>query len=228
MLPSLSIIVPAYNEEDSLVHTVLVAEEELRDHVADPLEWILVDDGSTDGTWSEMNNLLNAMSGVIPLKHLTNRGLGAAVWTGMARATAEWCTWMPADGQFKACALVDMIDHVNYSDLVLLMREERKRSWQRQILSLGFYGWIRVMLGFNIYGFSGIFLVRRDIVQGIPLHSATAVQNYVVAIHCQKNGYRIRQTYTVVQPRISGQSKVANLSTILKSFYDIVRLRLVV
>lgn len=227
MIPSLSIIVPAYNEEANVGRTVLAAEAVLRNHVAGRLEWILVDDGSTDGTWSEITALANSMPDVIPLKHVTNRGLGAAVWTGMAQASSKWCTWMPADGQFEAQSFVDMVRLADESDIVLLMRAENRRGRWRRILTLAFYGWMRVMFGFDPYGFSGIYLVRQQIIRDLPLCGTTAVQNYAVAIHCQRDGYRIRQTHTVIQPRMSGKSKVANLPTMLKILYEIILFRFV-
>jgi glycosyltransferase involved in cell wall biosynthesis len=113
------IIVPAYNEESNLTRTVLTAEARLRNQVAGRLEWVLVDDGSTDRTWSEITNLAHSIPNVISLRHIINRGLGAAIWTGMAQASSEWCTWMPADGQFAPQSYVDMVRLANESDLVL-------------------------------------------------------------------------------------------------------------
>jgi glycosyltransferase involved in cell wall biosynthesis len=225
MISSLSIVVPAYNEEANLASTVLAANEVLQNRAAEQLEWILVDDGSADGTWSEAQRLVDTVAGVVPLRHQENRGLGAAIWTGMAHASGDWCTWMPADGQFDPQAFVDMAHLADGADLVLLMRDEGRRAWWRQILTAAFYGWIRVMLGFDPYGYSGIFLVRREFVQAIPLHSTTGMQNYAVAIHCQRRKGRIRQTRTVVRLRLSGRSKVANLPTMLRTFVDIIRFR---
>lgn len=228
MISHLSIVVPAYDEEASLARTVLAADDELRDRVAEKIEWILVDDGSTDGTWSEVERLVSMMKGAVSVRHQVNRGLGAAIWTGMSRASGEWCTWMPADGQFVPQAFVDMAQMTDRADLVLLMREEGKRKWWRQILTIGFYGWMRVMLGFDPYGYSGVFLVRRELVLDIPLHSTTGMQNYAIAIYGQRRGGRVRQVRTVIRPRLSGRSKVTNLTTMIKTFVDIIRFRLAV
>lgn len=220
----LSIVIPAYNEESNLARTVLAAEAVLKNRAAEQLEWILVDDGSTDSTWSEITNLADSMPNVIPLKHTTNRGLGAAIWTGMAQASSEWCTWMPADGQFDPQSYVDMVRLADESDLVLLMRDKDDRAWQRRILTMMMYGLMRIVLGFDPYGYSGVFLVRGRILQDVPLYGTTGVQNFAVVLHCQKNEYRIQQTCTVIQPRMSGKSKVSNVPTMLKVFYDIMKL----
>jgi hypothetical protein len=114
------------------------------------------------------------------------------------------------------------------SDLVLLMRDEKGRGQRRQLLTLALYGWMRIMFGFDPYGFSGIYLIRRRILQDISSSGTTAVQNYAVAIHCQKHGYRIRQTRAAMRPRMSGNSKVANFPTMLKTLYELFRLRAII
>lgn len=224
MISSLSLVIPAYNEEANLAQTILAAEPVLRNHVAKQLEWLLVDDGSSDGTWAEMADLAKSMSGIVPLQHQWNRGLGAAIWTGMKEASMTWCTWMPADGQIDPQSYADMVELAGESDVVLLMREEAKRPFWRQILTLILYGSLRLLFGFDPYGFSGVYLVPKEILSGIPACSTTAVQNYAVAIHCHKNGYRIQQVRTAIRPRLSGKSKVANLPTMVKVLYDLLRL----
>jgi glycosyltransferase involved in cell wall biosynthesis len=222
---SLSIVVPAYNEEANLASTVSALEDVLLQHSIGPLEWLLVDDGSVDGTYAEITALAGRLTGAVPLQHPANQGLGAAIWTGMTRASGEWCTWMPADGQIDPQSIVDMVQIADKADVILLMRDETERGRGRQLLTLGFYGWMRVMFGFDPYGFSGIYLARRQIVQGLPSYGATAVQNYAVAIYGKKHGYRIAQVHTVIRPRLSGRSKVANLPTMIKTLSEIFVLR---
>lgn len=225
MKPALSIAIPAYNEALNLAHTVLAAEQVLSPLVPEGIEWVLVDDGSADGTWAEMLRLAQEIENVVPVQHARNLGLGAAIHTGLTHASGEWCTWMPADGQFSPQAFADMLDKSSWSAPVLMMRNERRRSWLRQLLSLVLNGLIRFLLGVDVYGYSGIFLVRRSLIHDLPLYSKTSVQNYMVVIQCQKKGAHFSQVSTDVQPRLSGTSKVANLRTIFKIMYDIARLR---
>lgn len=225
MVSSLSVIVPAFNEASNLARTILAADPILRGCVSGRLEWIWVDDGSTDGTWSEMLDLAHAIPNVTPLQHKMNRGLGAAIWTGISQASAEWCTWMPADGQFDPQAFVEMLSLAGQADAVLMIRQESTRSWQRQAISFFFSAWVWIVLGIREEGYSGIFLAHRDFIQRIPLYSTTSIQNYMVVWTCRKDRCVVRRTHTAVQPRLSGQSKVANLRTILKILGDVAKLR---
>src|SRR5438270_1968577 len=77
--PSLAVIVPAYNERD----TIQEALRRVRALDAD-VELIVVDDASTDGT----RELLEAESGLILVKHPENRGKGASIRSGLERVSA--------------------------------------------------------------------------------------------------------------------------------------------
>jgi len=224
-LSSLSVIIPAYNEEANLAPTLLAAKSALHPHLTGKLEWILVDDGSQDGTWQEITRMAQSDSNVIPIKHSTNQGLGVAVWSGLTHADCEWCTWTPADGQIDPQALADMIQLANKAELVMLMREESKRAWGRRVLTLGLDGLMRLFLGFDVYGYSGVFLVRRQLLQDARLRCTTGLQNVAIVLHCQKKGCRTLHAHTVLNSRMSGKSKVTNLPTMIKTFYEAIKFR---
>jgi glycosyltransferase involved in cell wall biosynthesis len=91
----LAVIIPAYNEGGtvaSVVKTVL----------AQPLvrEVIVVDDGSRDGTWAALQPLAQAEARVRLFQHAANRGKGAALRTGFAKATAPIVIVQDADLEY--------------------------------------------------------------------------------------------------------------------------------
>lgn len=225
MLDSLSLVVPAYNEQTNLLPTVREAEAVLRPVVA-IRQWVLVDDGSTDGTPAEIASLVESVPGAVTVRHERRRGLGAALWAGVGRATEEWVTWLPGDGQIKPHAIQEMSALAGPCDLIMLMREEARRDLDRRVITLGMYGLVRLLLGFDPYGFSGVFMARRSLLAGLPLKSSTGVQNYAVVMHGRRQGARVAQVRTVIQPRRSGRSKVANARTTLTVLADILKLRL--
>ncbi|MEK7102802.1 MAG: dolichyl-phosphate beta-glucosyltransferase [Patescibacteria group bacterium] len=91
----LSVIIPAYNEESTIQSTVIAVADYLRAFVPDS-EIIVVDDGSTD----ETKSIIRSLSLEIPLGsivHITNKGKGAAVHTGMKAAKGERILFVDAD-----------------------------------------------------------------------------------------------------------------------------------
>ncbi len=90
--PAISAVIPAYNEAERLggVAAVLRCVPELS-------EIILVDDGSSDNTWAEIQQAASADSRVRGVQHPVNRGKGAALFTGAREAQSEVLLLLDAD-----------------------------------------------------------------------------------------------------------------------------------
>jgi len=105
MTKTLSIIIPAYNEEESIGATLEQTLESLADiakaAALASVEVIVVNDGSSDATRERVKQCverLGADSAVELVEHPVNRGYGAAIKTGFAAARGELLGFMDADG----------------------------------------------------------------------------------------------------------------------------------
>ena len=106
MASMLSIIIPAYNEEESisstLEQTLNAIPEILRIGQLDKIEIIVVNDGSGDSTAEEVNSFLDRRNEANPqirlVQHEINQGYGAAIKTGFAAAQGDLLGFMDADG----------------------------------------------------------------------------------------------------------------------------------
>ncbi len=109
-----SIIVPAYNEEEGISATLadirLAMSHRPMEH-----EIIVVDDGSTDGT----ANAAQRQEGVRLIQHHTNRGYGAALKTGIRQARYDWIAIIDADGTYPPEALPSLLDEIDQCDMVV-------------------------------------------------------------------------------------------------------------
>ncbi|MGQ9889346.1 MAG: glycosyltransferase family 2 protein [Aggregatilineales bacterium] len=97
----LSIVMPAYNEEDGVgqvIERVLAVEPALRDAGLDGLELIVVDDCSRDRTAEIVRSY--ADRGVILIQHKVNRNYGGALKTGFRYAQGDYLAFMDADGTY--------------------------------------------------------------------------------------------------------------------------------
>lgn len=98
-MTTLSVIIPAYNEEDgiqTIMERVLSIRAELREVGIHHLELIVVDDGSKDRT----PELVMAQKDASLIRHVKNGGYGAALKTGFAAAQGEWIGFLDADGTY--------------------------------------------------------------------------------------------------------------------------------
>ena len=93
-----SIVIPAKNEEDNvepLITEIVVALEKVAEY-----EIVYVDDGSTDGTFAELQRLISAgNSSIRPIRHRFSVGQSTAVMSGVEDARGELIVTMDADGQ---------------------------------------------------------------------------------------------------------------------------------
>ena len=84
---------PAYNAEN----TIATAAKSILDQTWSNLELIVVDDGSSDGTWSIIEFVARRDPRVVPLRHPRNRGAYAARNTALSHATGDFVTAHDAD-----------------------------------------------------------------------------------------------------------------------------------
>jgi len=94
--PSISVVVPAYNEESRLNDTLPVIYAYLREHFPQ-FELLVVDDGSTDCTPSIVQECARQHPEVRLISYQPNRGKGHAVRTGVLQARGEWVLFSDAD-----------------------------------------------------------------------------------------------------------------------------------
>ena len=105
--PALSIVLPAHNEADTLPQFVPTLVRTLG---ATSHEIIVVDDGSTDGTWSAIESLRRAHPHVMGVQLTRNFGHQAAILAGLREACGEVVLMMDADGQHPAESIPAFLD----------------------------------------------------------------------------------------------------------------------
>ena len=98
-MTTLSVVIPAYNEEDGIAeiaHRVLAVRDSLREVGVDDLELLVVDDGSKDKTVE----IAGSIDGVTLIQHPKNKGYGGALKTGFSQAKGELIGFLDADGTY--------------------------------------------------------------------------------------------------------------------------------
>ena len=98
MPPTLSLVIPAYNEAARLPRYLVAIREHLDARCGADYEVIVVDDGSTDGTANVIAQAAIDWPQLSLLAHETNRGKGAAVRSGMLAAEGQRLVFADADG----------------------------------------------------------------------------------------------------------------------------------
>ena len=135
MAPGLTVIVPAWNEEVRLAATVEEVVAAARRHLC-AYEIIIVDDGSTDRTAAVAESLAARHGNTRVVRHATNRGVGAAYYTGLSLARHPYLTLVPGDNAFHVSGLDAVFALVGSVEMVVSYRANpRARTPLRRLLS---------------------------------------------------------------------------------------------
>jgi len=121
---NISVILPAYNEEESVREIV----EGIYKVLGDDIEIIVVDDCSTDKT-----SKIAKECGAKVISNPYNMGNGASVKRGIRAAINDTIVLMDADGQHKPCEISKLIEHIDKFDMVIGQRCKGSQVWYRAL-----------------------------------------------------------------------------------------------
>jgi glycosyltransferase involved in cell wall biosynthesis len=219
--PSLTVVVPAFNERENLPRVLGELHEWGRAHARD-FEILVIDDGSSDGTY----DVIQKHTEIRVIRHERNQGLTAALRTGFYGAAREFVTWVPADGQIPAAEMGKILAAWDGHDLVMSNYTHRPDGWRRAMMSRG----LRVLL-FLATGLrdrmDSTYLFRRALLDELELVARTSAGSigFEIGAKARAAGKRITTTEIECKARLSGASKVANARNIAAYLGELWRIR---
>jgi len=131
-IEKITILLPAYNEEESIGQTIREIKELHPD-----VEILVIDDGSTDNTRQQAID-----AGATVMKHPHNIGNGAAVKTGLRYASGDWIIMMDADGQHKPADISKLLQYKNEYDMVVGARSKGSKTSLHRDFANSVYNWL--------------------------------------------------------------------------------------
>jgi glycosyltransferase involved in cell wall biosynthesis len=226
MMPSLSIVLPAYNEganvESAVEEVSTVAQQLGMDY-----EIILVNDGSTDHTGEIGRELAQRIPNFRLVEHYPNRGYGGSLKAGFAAATRELIAFAPADNQFIFSEINRLLERLDEADIVSGYRADRQDNIVRKFFAFGWNTLMRLLFGYLCRDVDcGFKLFRRDILEHVTIVSDGAMVDTEFLFKARARGYRIADVPVTHLPRLAGESTGGNVKVIARAFRDLVRFRL--
>lgn len=147
--PMFSIVVPVFNEEENVLP---LAQSIFSEVGTDPafLELLLVDDGSSDQTVALIHELIANEPRIRLVKHERNRGLGAAIRTGLRNARGELVFYTDADLPFDFSLIPNLISLAGPETVVIGCRLNRGEGARRWILTKTYNLLFRLLFGLKV------------------------------------------------------------------------------
>jgi glycosyltransferase involved in cell wall biosynthesis len=221
---AMSVIFPAFNEEDNIRRTVETTVKVLP-KVAMRWEVIVVDDGSTDATTLICDDLKARYAEVKVIRHSQNRGYGAALKSGIMAAQYDLIFFSDSDGQFDLRELQQLICWSEDYDIVAGYRAKRHDPLHRCINALGWNVLVRLVLGIKIRDIDCAFkLFRRAVFDRVQIRSVGAMVNTEILVQATQLGMRVQQVKVNHFPRRYGKQSGANVYVIINAFRELCRL----
>jgi glycosyltransferase involved in cell wall biosynthesis len=202
---TISFVIPAYNEADSIE----VSLKELLgvvDEIEADAQVIVVDDGSTDGTTSIVRSLRRSDPRVRVLRLRRNQGKSHALQVGLRAATGATVFLMDADGQDDPAEIPRMLDALDGGlDLVTGRRKHRQDRFVKRTTSK-LYNWTtRKLTGVDGHDFNcGFKAMRAEVARSLDLYGD--LHRYIPVLGAWA-GFRVGEIEVNHRPRFGGESK---------------------
>ena len=218
---SLSVVMPAHNEEEAIAATVHGAVAALTDWVED-FELIVVNDGSKDSTLTIVEEIATQNPRVHIINHPVNQGYGAALVSGFESANKDLTFFMDSDGQFDIHDLQRFFPFIDEYDAVLGYRIDRQDTWLRKLNAWGWKMLVRLVLGLHVRDIDCAFkLYRSQFFREHPLETRSAMINTEILYKFTRAGYTYTQLGVRHLPRRSGRATVAKPAVIARAFHEL-------
>lgn len=168
MEQGLSIMVPAFNEEDNLENTVREIEAGLSGKVKD-YEIIIFNDGSTDKTGEIAERLAKKQKRIRVVHNNPNRGMGYCYIKGQKLARFKHYMYIPGDNQFPSKGLSLMLDKLGEADIVIpYVTNMHIRPFLRRLVSSTFTFLINFLFSLRVTYYNGPVIHKTALLRGVP------------------------------------------------------------
>ncbi len=221
----LSVVLPAYDEEDNIEAAIAEATAAAERLVAEH-EIVVVDDGSRDATAARVRAVAARDARVRLVQHDRNRGYGEALRSGFLASALDFVFFTDADLQFDMGELALLLPYAGAVDVVAGYRLNRQDAMVRR---LNAYGWnllVRVLFYVPVRDIDCAFkLFDRRVLDEVDIESVGAMVNTELMVKLGRRGASVVEVGVHHRPRRAGEGRGASPRVIATAFREIVRMR---
>ena len=207
---SLTVILPTYNERENI--PILIAG--ILASVRTPVQVLVVDDNSPDGTWQVVREIAAQEPRVRLLHRITERGLTSAIWAGIQAAETDAVSWMDCDLAMPPETIPLLLDRLNAgADVAIGSRYVRGgrdvgHSLMARAFSITINTFASLLLGWGVRDYtSGFVAARRSVFDKIRLQGDYGEYCIDLLGRAQRLGLRVQEVPYICGSRLHGESK---------------------
>jgi dolichol-phosphate mannosyltransferase len=221
----ISIVIPCFNEEDGLGRLVSSLGPAVRQlSASNTVEVVLVDDGSSDSTWTLLTQLTAADLGasIRTARHEVNRGLGAALRTGFSVARGKVVVTTDSDATYRYSEIPALLARLTPDVSIVTASPYHPEggvagvSPLRLVLSRGSSFMYRTLVDPGIHTYTSLFRAyRAEVLRNVSFEANGFLAVAELLVKALQRGYRVAEYPTVLHSRVAGTSKAKLVRTIV-------------
>jgi glycosyltransferase involved in cell wall biosynthesis len=221
--PQVSVLVPAYNEVENILELVESLISMFESHGLAG-EIVLVDDGSTDGTYEAAERIAEREKRLKVLRHRRNFGKTEAMVTGNAVAEAEIVVLYDADMQHSPEEIPHFLDKMNEGNYDIVCGRKEGRYGKRFVSST--YNFLsRLLFDVPVHDLNSMKAYRREILDTVHLRHDW--HRFFVVLAYDR-GYRVGEIDVELLPRRHGKSKYTGFWRVIVGLLDLLSVKFLI
>lgn len=204
LVPSVdvSVLVPAKDEEGNLALFLQLCEETFRDQAAH-YEVVVIDDGSTDGTWALLQQLRQQYPFLTAVRHRARRGIAEALRTGYLHARGDILVFYPADLQFRPENIPELVGPILSGD-VDMVTGYKQGKYEKAFVSRVYNALSRTLFQVPVRDLNNVKAYKREVMAALPMRPDW--HRYMIVVAAAQ-GFSVSEVPIPLYPRHAGKSK---------------------
>ncbi len=228
--PSLSIIVPCYNEEENVRGTVESIARAMRETGRfSATEILIFNDRSTDRTGEVAEGLRKRRRNIRVIHNERNMGFGYNYTEGVRQATKDYIMMVPGDNEIPSDALAAIFRDVGSADIIIPYTVNPEvRPFARRVLSRAFVMLFNALFGLDLRYYNGPCVIEAGLLKNVPMTTHGFAYMAAILVRLLRAGATYKEVPMRIQYRESGASKALRprnimsvLSTIAGLFVEV-------
>ena len=200
---AVSVLVPARDEAENLPLFMAQAADAFAGDPRVGYEVVVVDDGSSDATWTVLGQLQREYPFLRAVRHRVGRGIADALRTGFLHARGDVMVFYPADLQFKPEDIPRLVAPIlaGESDMVTGYKQGH---YEKAFVSRIYNRLSRTLFHVHVRDLNNVKAYRREVMDGLPLRPDW--HRYMIVLAASQ-GYSVSEIPVPLYPRHAGRSK---------------------
>jgi dolichol-phosphate mannosyltransferase len=221
--PEISVVIPLHNESPNVLPLVERVFAALGNHPGG-IELVLVDDGSTDDTWTKIEHARGADVRLRPVRHARASGQSAALFTGFKNSRGPIIATLDGDLQNDPADLPAMLKLLNDGvDMVCGVRAKRMDNFVRKASSRIARKARKAILGVDFADTGcNLRIFKRSALESLPAFDGI---HRFMPIFAHNTGLQVRETPVCHHPRTLGVSKYGLWNRLPRGIRDLIMVR---